>query len=73
MSLNFDGAFAAFEDYLRRALKPLHERIAKLEAATKGTEQLATKGESFERRLSRHADHLAKLETRMQALEKGSK
>ncbi len=62
-----DAVFRAVEGYvdrrLAKAVGPLETRVAALDAPR----------ESHERRLSRHADHLAGLESRLQKLEKGGR
>lgn len=54
------------EDF-KRSLK-LDERLAAIEVGSGTAEQV----KSLERRASRHGDHLARLESRVQALETGS-
>lgn len=61
-------------DAIAKATAPLHARIAMLEARVAELEAGAAKSaqtlESAERRLSRHAEHLARLETRVQKAER---
>jgi hypothetical protein len=59
----------AIRGFISRALEARDERIAALEDAVnvKFREPMA----SLERRISRHAEHLARLEDRTQKIEKG--
>ncbi len=63
-----------FTELIPRIRAALDERGAKMEARNAELQALIDKAavtiESLERRASRHADHLGKLESRLQSLEK---
>ena len=73
--LSKDALVDAVEDYVKRSVMPLAKRILALEkelAAVKSGKNAAgdpVQAESFERRLSRNAEHVARLESRVKALE----
>jgi ParB-like chromosome segregation protein Spo0J len=54
-------------EYVERETAPLEKRIADLQGLV---DKGAVERESLERRLSRHADHLAGLESRTKKLER---
>ena len=67
------GYFTQFADALLTAHKAANAAHHKNADRITALEQKAAKLDSFERRLSRHADHLARLETRLKSLEHGGK
>ena len=52
---------AAARGFIERSIAPLQQRADKM----------STTVDSLERRLSRHGEHLARLESRLQKLERG--
>lgn len=54
---------------LGKRVGDIDARIAELEAKVEASATLAARAESLERRASRHAEHLARLESRVQTLE----
>lgn len=61
-----DALLTAVRELVEPAMHEVGERLVKIEAQI-GTASSSL--ESTERRLSRHADHLARLESRLKALE----
>lgn len=64
LTKSMDAVVESVRGYVQRATSSIGRRLDALEAR-------GERVDSFERRLSRHADHLAALESRLKRLEHG--
>lgn len=71
-----DLVISAVRSHVAKAIAPQSERIDELvrrvAALESGAAKANAQGESLERRVSRHAEHLGRLETRTRAAERGT-